>query len=121
MKLTNQQIVEYAQQLNIFTNCEVKLPVKVNFFLQKNIRLLQEAAQEIEMAKLEIAKTHGELTEDGNSYQFKPEVLSQVNQELVELFSIEQEISITPISLDSFANIELGYKEMSAIMFMIEE
>ena len=121
MKLTNQQIIEYAQQLAVFENCEIKLPVKINFFLQKNIRTLYAAAQEIEAARLDIGKNHGELTEDGMSYHIKPENYSIVNKELAELFTIEQELSIVPLSLESFSDIELTYQQMSAIMFMIEE
>jgi hypothetical protein len=36
MKLTNQQIYQYATNLMAF-NIEGKLPVRINFFLQKNI------------------------------------------------------------------------------------
>jgi hypothetical protein len=47
MKLNNQKIYEYATNLAAF-NIEGKMPIKINFFLQKNINILREAAQEID-------------------------------------------------------------------------
>jgi len=41
MNLTNQKIYEYGQKLSIFSNCNIKLPVRINFYLQKNIQLIQ--------------------------------------------------------------------------------
>jgi hypothetical protein len=54
MKLNNQQIYEYAQQLSIFNECNIKMPVRINFYLQKNIQLIQQAAEEIERARFGI-------------------------------------------------------------------
>ena len=121
MKFTNQQIFEYTQNLSVFNNCEIKLPVKINFFLQKNIKAIQTAAQEIESARLGIAQTYGELDEKTQSYKIPNENLAKVNQELVDLFSLEQELPITMLKLENFENIELTYQQMSAIIFMIEE
>jgi hypothetical protein len=55
MKLTNNQIYSYATNLVAF-NIEEKLPVRINFFLQKNVQTIQAYAQEIEKARLEIAQ-----------------------------------------------------------------
>jgi hypothetical protein len=38
MKLNNNQIYQYTQSLTIFNNCNIKLPVRINFLLQKNIQ-----------------------------------------------------------------------------------
>ena len=46
--MTNQQIYFYNQKLNIFNGCQLKLPVKINFYLQKNINTIRIAAEEIE-------------------------------------------------------------------------
>ena len=120
MKLTNQEITTYAQSLSTF-NIDIKLPVRINFFLQKNIQTIMTAFQEIETAKLGIGKEYGEPEESGTSYRIPPEKMEIVQSELNDLFSIEQELSIHIFKLDDFDGIELTYQQMSAIMFMVEE
>lgn len=123
MKLTNQQIYNHAQNINrVFTDMKVYLPVKVNFFLQKNSQLLLKLAQEIEEARLEIFKQYGELNADKTQYVIPPEKISIASQEIEDLFSIEQEVDIVKFSIEKFSdNIELSLEQMNAIMFMIEE
>ena len=122
MKLTNQQIYNHAQNINrVFTDMKVYLPVKVNFFLQKNSQLLLKLAQEIEEARLSIFQTYGDLTEDKTQYVIPSEKIPVASQEIEDLFSIEQEVDIVKFSIESFNNIELSLEQMNAIMFMIEE
>jgi hypothetical protein len=33
MLLINKNIYEYGQKFNVFINCDIKLPVRINFFL----------------------------------------------------------------------------------------
>jgi hypothetical protein len=47
--------------------------------------------------------------------------MAAANQELNDLFALEQELNIHVFKLDEFDNIELTYDQLSAIMFMIEE
>jgi hypothetical protein len=49
------------------------------------------------------------------------ENLAAAQQELNDLFSIEQEINLHIFKLDEFDNIELTMEQLSSIMFMIEE
>ena len=121
MKLINQSIYDYASGLKAFSNCDIKLPVKINFFLQKNIRSLQAAAAEIEQTKMSIAAEYGEVNEERTGYYIPPENMEVVSKELNDLFTIEQELNIHIFKLDDFDGLELTYQQMSAIMFMIEE
>lgn len=122
MKLTNNQIYSYATQLNnIFSNCDVKMPVRINFFLQKNIQVIAAAGQEIESARINIAQQFGTLNEEGTSYSIPSESMAAVNKELNDLFNIEQDLNIHIFRLDEFDGIELTYQQLQAIMFMIEE
>ena len=120
MKLTNQEITIYAQDLSTFS-IDIKLPVRINFFLQKNIQTIITAFQEIETAKLGIGKEYGQLEDNGASYRIPPENMEIVQSELNDLFSLEQELPIHIFKLDDFDGIELTYQQMSAIMFMVEE
>ena len=123
MKLTNQQIYTYAQNINrVFTDMTKYLPVKVNFFIQKNSQLLIKLAQEIEEARLAIFKQYGELNADKTQYVIPPEKISIASQEIEDLFSIEQDVNIIKFSIEKFNDdIELSLEQMNAIMFMIEE
>ena len=120
MKLTNQQIYDATINLASFS-IEGKLPVKVSFFLQKNIQTLAAAAQEIEAARLQVAQDFGTLNEEGTQYVVPPEKLTEAKKELNDLFGLEQELNIHTFKIDDFDKVELTYQQLSAIMFMIEE
>ena len=123
MKLSNQQIYYYTQNLhnNFGISCELTLPIKINFFLQKNITVLSGLAQEIEKARINIAKTHGTINEDGNAYTIPLEAQTVVNTELQELFLLEQEVPLYTFKLEDFEGLEFTFAQMNALMFMIEE
>lgn len=120
MILTNKQIYEYATKLVAF-HTEQKMPVKINFFLQKNIQKIIEAVKEIEFAKDEIIKSYGELNADESGYIISQEQLPAANKDLNELFNLEQDLNLYIFKLDDFNNLELTMEQLSAIMFMIEE
>ena len=119
MKLTNHKIYEYATGLSTFS-IDGKLPIKINFFLQKNIQTLTTAAQEIETARVDIARAYGELNESGDQFIIPEESIPVVNKELNDLFMLEQELPIHTFKLDDFDGIELTYEQMALIMFMID-
>ena len=121
MKFTNQKIYEHASSLIVFNNCNIKLPVRINFYLQKNIQLIQQAAHEVEQARLSIGAQFGTVNEAQNGYDIPPENIAAANKELNDLYELEQDIPIHIFNLSDFDNIELSYQELSAIMFMIEE
>lgn len=121
MKLTNNQIYEYGQKLVIFSNNNSKMPVRINFYLQKNIQTVTQAAEEIEHTRLELAAQYGVINEMQTGYDIPNENIPIINKELNDLFSLEQELNIHQFKLADFDGIELTYQELSAIMFMIEE
>lgn len=121
MTLKNQKIYEYSQQLTVFSNSDIKLPVRINFFLQKNIRTIMSAATEIEQTKMSIAAEYGVPNSTQTGYDIPVENIQIVNQELTDLFNLEQELPIHIFKLDDFEGLEFTYQQMSALMFMIEE
>lgn len=120
MKLTNQEIYNYATNLVAF-NTDIKMPVRINFFLQKNIQTIIVAAQEIDANKITIAQQFGELNEEGTAYNIPADRMPAANQEINDLFSLEQDLNIHIFKLDDFDGIELTMEQLSSIMFMIEE
>ena len=122
MKMTNNEIYNYTRQLmEAFQDGEQRLPVKVNFYLQKNKNTLLALAQDIEKARLEIAQNYGELDNDGQMYQIPAEKLDVAAKELEDLFSLEQDVNIYKINIDSLSDdLTLTTAQMEAIMFMVD-
>lgn len=121
MKMTNLDIYNYGKAMvDSFQDLNQKLPVKVNFYIQKNKATLLPLAQEIEQARINIIYEHGVLNESTGNYDIAEEKMSTVMAELDELFSLEQEVNIYKIDIDNFSDdIFLTTGQMEAIMFMI--
>lgn len=123
MTLTNNEIYIYAKNLTeAFDDKDQKLPIKINFYLQKNKNTLIELAAAIEVARIGIAKNYGTLDTEGQQYIIPPEKMEEVNKELVDLLTLEQEVQIYTINIDNLSDdISLTTAQMEAIMFMIEQ
>lgn len=122
MMMTNNEIYTYTRQLmEAFQDGEQRLPIKVNFYLQKNKNTLLALAQDIEKARLEIAQTYGVLDENGEQYQIPNEKLADASRELEDLFNLEQDVAISKINIDSLSDdLTLTTAQMEAIMFMVD-
>ena len=122
MLMKNFEIYENAKAINeAFADTTQYLPVKVNFFIQKNKSTLLALAQDIEAARMNIIRNYGEPTEDGNSYSIPKEKIEIASKELNDLFEIEQEVDIKKVNIDNFPDdISLTTGQMEALMFMID-
>jgi hypothetical protein len=102
---------------------EKTYPIKVLFYLRKNMKTLTELAQDIEKARVEIIQRYGTPSEENpEQYQFETqEKIDAANKEFEELFNLEQEVTIYTIPLEAFNDMELTEKQMDAVMEMIEE
>lgn len=122
MIMTNNEIYTRARQLmEVFQDGEQKFPIKVNFYLQKNKATLLTLAQDIEKARLEIAQNYGELDESGEQYIIPNDKMSIASKELEDLFTLEQEVQIYKINIDSLSDdLVLSAAQMEALMFMID-
>lgn len=121
MILTNQQIYTYAKNFSSLDLYGIKLPVKINFFLQKNIQIVLSAGKEIDSMRTQILEQFGELNEDKSQFIIAQDNTTKALKELNDLLSIEQNLNIHIFKLSEFDNIDLTYEQLSAIMFMIEE
>ena len=122
MIMTNTEIYTYTRQLmEAFQDGEQKLPIKINFYLQKNRTTLLALAQDIERSRLEIAQNFGVLDEAGEQYIIPNEKLAEASKELEDLFNLEQDVVIHKISIDSLSDdLILSAAQMEALMFMID-
>lgn len=122
MKLTNEQIYNLTNSYTTeFSDFKSYIPAKVNFAIQKNMQVLAAAAQGIEETRMEVAKHYGVMSENGQGYEIPEDARPQVQQELNDLFSIEQELEIKTFSIDALGDVEFTPAQMQVIMFMIED
>ena len=120
--LTNNQIYNYINSLiENFSKSDIKFPVKVNFYLQKNQNTLLALAQEIEQERINIAQEYGILNEETEQYEVPPEKIQEASQKLNDLFDLTQEVKLYKVKLEDFGNIELTSGQMQALLFMIED
>ena len=122
MLMKNSEIYNYAQALTeAFRDNNQSLPVKINFYLQKNKKTLLSLSQDIEQSRMDIAQNYGILNEEGTAYTIPDENISIVNTEIQDLLNIEQEVPIYQVSIDSFSDdLTFTTAQMEAIMFMID-
>ena len=122
MKLTNLEIYNYANNLfEVFNDKDQKLPIKINFYLQKNKNELLTLAQDIEKSRLEIASNYGKIDEESGQYIIFPDKMEDAQTELNDLFNLEQEVQIYTIKAEDLDNnISITTAQMEAIMFMID-
>lgn len=121
MKMYNNEIYMYANNIiDNFGDVTQKLPIKINFYLQKNKEILIKLAQEIEQARIDIIKSHSTIG-NNNEYHIKDsEELEKAQKELDELLQLEQEVQIYKVNIDSLPDdIILTTGQMEALMFMI--
>lgn len=122
LTLRNIDIYMLATQLTeAFNNQEDEsnLPIKINFFLQKNINKIIDLAQDIDKSRSEIIQKYGTLNEEKQEYEVPTEKLEEAQQELNDLFAIEQEIKINMLDINLFDGVDISEKKGNAILFMI--
>lgn len=128
MKLTNSEILTitgFANAPSSFVNDPTtKLTVKFAWNWRKNLKKLQELADEINAMRQKIVD---EFSDDEHSYTndagrfVKAEYLEEYGSKVDELLSQENEVEISKIKIEDLGNIEISIPEMDAIGFMIEE
>lgn len=121
MKMTNNEIYTRATALaEAFQDGSQKLPIKVNFYLQKNKAALLTLAQDIEKSRIDIAETYGTLDAESSQYVIPSDKMADAAKELEDLFNLEQEVQIYKINIDSLSDdLAMTTAQMEAIMFMI--
>lgn len=120
--MTNNEIYTHANNLlgEFEDIASLSLPVKVHFYFQKNIDEIVKMAQEIDKSRTEILNKYGTLNSETQTYSFEEEVVEKVNQDIAELFSLEQEVKIHMIPMHWVEDMELTAKQVNAFSFMLE-
>lgn len=123
---SNKEILLYAEALSKEfldeENKNLELPIKVNFYLQKNIKVIIDAAETVDKLRMKIGEKYGEFNLDEQYYEIKDnEKRLEAQKELDKLFSIDQILEIETISLEDLKDTKLTVAQMNAMYFMIQE
>ena len=119
--LTNEEIYLINQKLNkSFEQSNQYLPARINFYIQKNKKIIADLASVIEEARNAIILEFGSPDEEGR-VTISQDKIPEAHKEIYDLFSIKQEMNIDLISLESIENYSFTMDQMEALMFMIEE
>lgn len=120
--LKNEEIYTYTENLiREFSDNEIKLPIKVNFYLQKNKNILIELAQEIEEQRIQIIKEYGIFNAETQKIEIPQDKKEEASKKINELFELTQEVNIYKINLEAFGDISLTFGQTQALLFMIDE
>lgn len=124
MTMSNNKIYNLANALGeLFSSDEMvnkKLPVRINFYIMKNRTEIIRLGQELEQERVNIIHKYGEEQEDG-SWAVLQENMDDAQNELRQLFNIEQPVRIYKVNIEDFGDVELTPKEMDTLMFMIND
>lgn len=121
MKLNNATIVGFVQNFDKYFSEEKQyFPAKINFYIHKNIENLLTAAKTVEAARNDIIKHYGQQGEN-DTIIFTEENQQKANEEITILLNLEQDISISFISLNDLDGLNFTPQQMRCLMFMIKE
>lgn len=120
--MTNNDIYNHANNLlSAFEDvANLSLPVKVHFYFQKNMDCVVKMAQDIEKSRTEILNKYGTLDQETQTYKFEEADVEKVNQDMMDLFSLEQEVKIHVIPMEWIEDMELTAKQVNAFSFMFD-
>ena len=120
--MTNNDIYNHANNLlSAFEDvANLSLPVKVHFYFQKNMDFVVKMAQDIEKSRTEILDKYGTLDQETQTYKFEEADVEKVNQDMKDLFSLEQEVKIHVIPMEWIEDMELTAKQVNAFSFMFD-
>lgn len=122
MLMKNGEIYSLSKNLmEAFKDGTQKLPIKINFYLQKNKNNLINLAQDIETARMDILKSHAVADSVSGGLSLSPEAIEAANAELAELYELEQDVNIYMVKIDVLPDdIVLTTGQMEALMFMLQ-
>jgi len=96
-----------------------KLPIKLAYTLQRNMRLLQPDVQAYDKDRVELIKTkYG--TQEGEQWTVKPENMVAFSAEIESLASVELELDLRTIPLDG-VNMTIAPNDLYALDWMFIE
>lgn len=121
MIYTNKQIFLISQQLNeLYNTLSICLPAKINYYIYKNKKLIDDYVEILEESRNAIIQKYGEMISE-TEYQINSDKMKMANQELNEVLAIEIDLPVTYVKLSELMPYEFTPQQMEALFFMIKE
>lgn len=120
MKLTNLIMLQYITYLN---EIAPKTKGKLGYAVSRNIRKISEELIDFEQARMNLIYKYGVLNAESQEYIISEDTseYKKFLDEINILSSIEHNVDIYKIDIDSIIQSDLTAQEMNNIFFMIEE
>lgn len=123
IKMSNLDIYNNAIKLRdaFGNNIDIKIPIMVNYAIQKNLEILLAAAKTVDKVRCGIGEKYGNLSTEGEVYEISKENLDVAKHDLATLMETEEMLDIRKIKLADLDGVQLSNTQMAALLFMIEE
>jgi hypothetical protein len=118
MKITLEQAVVGFNALQRVGN--EKLPIKLAYNLQRNMRILQPDVKAYEEKRIELIKTKYGVKDGQDNWSVQPEKVSAFGKQLEALGSVELELDIHTIDIES-VNMNISPNDLFALEWMFVE
>lgn len=125
-------LLGWAQQENGFITT-VKLPMKLMWNLQDDLKALIEIKEKFNEFNKKIEEKYGddehsfdaeEIDENGQTQKMrrvKDEYLQEFNKERNEIFTQENKIKVKVFDIEDFGDIEVSVQDMGMLSFFIDD
>ena len=128
-KINNLQLETIVKGLqkedSIINNTEREYPLSFLWKLNKNLTKLEDNYNVLlsltDKIKKKYANEKYAEQVDGDSWQVKPEFLSDFQDEMNKCYEIEEEYDIDSIKIDEIKEYKMTLPEFNSISFMIED
>jgi hypothetical protein len=126
MKLTNQEILTIVENLTpLMQDSQTEYPAAISYSAARNFNILSPIAEDILEERMEIIKTHSEVTYDAQTGEFhyyfpNNEEAEAANKALKDLLAVENEVNITKFYYKVIQEEKISMSVMNAICFMVE-
>ena len=128
-KINNLQLETIVKGLqkedSIINNTEREYPLSFLWKLNKNLTKLEDNYNVLlsltDKIKNKYANEKYSERVDGDSWQVKPEFLSDFQDEMNKCYEIEEEYDIDSIKIDEIKEYKMTLPEFNSISFMIED
>jgi hypothetical protein len=118
VKITLEQAVIGFNALQRIGN--EKLPIKLAYTLQRNMRHLQPDVKAYEEQRVELIKTKYGIKDENENWSVKPDKVSAFGKQLETLGSVELELDIHTINLED-VNMNIAPNDLFALEWMFVE
>lgn len=120
MKVTNEEVLTILKGLSELEELKLPLNIKTSYYLARIRQTLNSYANIIQDKQMEIYKKYGEQT-SRNEYKVPEEKMNELEKDLKDLFSVENEMEIQKLKLNDFGDNEVPFYVIEKLLKIIDE